>query len=231
MKQGHEIACLVTVVSGSRESYMYHVPAIGMTELMAEAIGVPRFVIHTEGEKEKELEPLRRALATMAVKRKGTDGKTSGQDPGRWTPGDAGDGTWIEGIVSGAVESEYQRSRLAGICEELGIECLTPLWHTQTEDFLTELVGSGYEIMISGVFAHGLDESLLGKIIDEGIIEKFRVLNRQYRVSMVGEGGEFETAVLAAPFYRKRVVVDEMERVWERDSGYVVVKRAHLEDK
>ncbi len=208
MVAGHEIVCLVTVISESRESYMYHVPAIGLTEMMAEAAGFPRMVVHTAGEKEKELAPLSAALRGMR-------------------DGDYG----IEGIVSGAIRSEYQRSRLAGICDELGLESLTPLWHTGTDDFLAELVSAGYEIMISGVFAHGLDESFLGRTIDVKIMERIRGLNEKYGVSMVGEGGEFETSVLDSPFYGKKIVVDELGIVWERDSGYVVVKGAHLEEK
>ena len=54
----------------------------------------------------------------------------------------------------------------------------------------------------------------------------------RFGVSVVGEGGEYETLVLDAPFFReKRIELVEVERVWEGQSGYLKIKKARLVDK
>ena len=35
----------------------------------------------------------------------------------------------IDGIVSGALRSDYQKSRIEQMCERLSIKSWTPLWH------------------------------------------------------------------------------------------------------
>jgi len=48
---------------------------------------------------------------------------------------------------------------------------------------------------------------------------------------LVGEGGEYETLVLDAPFFRKRIELTETQKVWEGASGYLLIKKATLVDK
>ncbi|MDI6691181.1 MAG: TIGR00289 family protein, partial [Candidatus Bathyarchaeota archaeon] len=52
-----------------------------------------------------------------------------------------------------------------------------------------------------------------------------------YGVSVVGEGGEYETLVLDAPFFKKRIRIVEAEKVWKNQSGYLLVTKAELENK
>jgi diphthamide synthase (EF-2-diphthine--ammonia ligase) len=48
---------------------------------------------------------------------------------------------------------------------------------------------------------------------------------------MAFEGGEAETLVLDGPVFNKRIEIVDSEVIWERDSGYFLIKEAHLEDK
>ena len=52
---GHELKCLITIISQNPESYMYHVPNIDLTRLQAEAMELPIIMHTTKGEKEKEV--------------------------------------------------------------------------------------------------------------------------------------------------------------------------------
>ena len=79
-----EVACLITVVSKNKESYMFHTPNIDITALQAEALGLPLVSVVTEGKKEEELVDLEKAIAEAQNKYQ------------------------IDGIVTGAVESVYQ---------------------------------------------------------------------------------------------------------------------------
>jgi len=45
------------------------------------------------------------------------------------------------------------------------------------------------------------------------------------------EGGEAETLVLDCPLFKKRIKIKEMDKVWDKDSGHVNIKKAVLVDK
>jgi diphthine-ammonia ligase len=203
----HEIACLVSVLSENRESYMFHTPNIELTKLQAEAIGLPLLRKTTKGVKEEELKDLKSAVSE-AVERFG-----------------------IDGIVTGAVKSVYQSSRIKRICDDLGLLCLNPLWHMDEGKLLEELIEKGFKVMISAVFAYPLDRSWLGRIIDRRAIEDLVKLREKYDISPAGEGGEIETTVLDAPFFRKALEVTDSEVHWHGDSGWLEVKRAVLREK
>ncbi len=53
---------------------------------------------------------------------------------------------------------------------------------------------------------------------------------------MCGEGGEYESLVLDAPLYKRKIVLDKVRVVTHSDSTicpvlYLVVEQFHLEDK
>jgi ABC transporter with metal-binding/Fe-S-binding domain ATP-binding protein len=195
-----DVTHLVTVFSESPESYMYHVPAVELTRLAAQAIGVPLVEVVTPPEPEKELIPLRETLARLGV----------------------------DGIVSGALASEYQRRRLDQICDDIGIKSFAPLWHKNPRDLLGEMVDEGFEIMIVGCSAEGLDERWLGRVLDKKALAELDRLHARYGIHVAGEGGEYESVVLGGPHMKKRIRV-EYEKEWRVHSGKIIVKRAWLE--
>jgi len=184
-KAGHEIVCLMTMHSENKESYMFHTPSISKTEKQAEVMGLPLIVDKTKGEKEEELDDLKR-LIKKAIDEFG-----------------------IEGITTGALHSEYQAVRIGKICDDLGLECINPLWHKDEIDYLNELIDADFKIMIIGVFAYPLDESWLGRIIDDKFIEEVAELKEKYKIHPAGEGGEFETFVLNCPLFSRELKVTD----------------------
>ncbi|HID73423.1 MAG TPA: diphthine--ammonia ligase [Thermoplasmata archaeon] len=200
LDEGHEIVRLVTVVSERMDSYMYQVAGIELAGYAARALGLPQTIVPVSGVPEEELLPLRDAL--------------SGLD--------------IDGVVSGAIRSEYQRSRIEHICAELGLESLTPLWHTGPER-IGEMADRGYEMVVVAVASMGLGTEWIGRRIDRVALDELLRLERVFGINPDGEGGEFETAVLDGPRFRRRVVIRRHRVVWERDSGYMVVEEAGLE--
>ncbi len=197
---GWDVAHIVSVFSRSQESYMYHVPAIELTRLAAESIGIPLAEVVTPPEPELELAPLKEALGRLD----------------------------IDGIVSGALASEYQRRRLDRICQDIGIKSFAPLWHKNQRDYVREMIDEGFEIMITGCYAGGLGESWLGRTLDDKALSELDRLHEKYGISVAGEGGEYESFVACGPHMSRRVRVD-YEKDWKRDSGKIIVKRAWLE--
>ena len=87
----NEVVCLMSMKSKNKESYMFHTPNIDLTELQAKSLGIPLVSRKTEGKKEDELIDLRRLIQKAQKEFK------------------------IEGVVTGAIESIYQTSRIQKI--------------------------------------------------------------------------------------------------------------------
>lgn len=205
--QKETVACLITVESKNVESFMFHTPNIDVTAMQAEALGLPLVKVETEGQKEAELEDLERAIS---------EAKT------RYS---------IKGVVTGAVESVYQASRVQRICSRLDLWQFNPLWKTNQKTLLETLIEKKFEVIISGVFAYPLDGKWLGKWINSEIIAKLVKLQREYGISPSGEGGEIETTVLDAPMFRQKIEVTDSEAKWSGSSGVYQIKQARLTPK
>ena len=199
-----EVSCLITVVSKNKESYMFHTPNIEVTELQAQAMGLPLVSVVSEGKKEEELIDLEVAIAKAKEKFQ------------------------IEGVVTGALESVYQASRVQRICNHLDVWCFNPLWKYDQQVLLKTLVAKNFEIIISGVFAYPLDERWLGARIDPLVIARLVQLQGQYGISPSGEGGEIETTVLDAPMFKQKIEIVSYTTEAKGNCGNFIIKQARL---
>jgi ABC transporter with metal-binding/Fe-S-binding domain ATP-binding protein len=205
---GHEVVCLINIVSENKASYMFHTPNVEYVKMQAEAIGLPLIQMKTKGKKEIELKDLEKAVKMMVSKYK------------------------IEGIVTGAIASVYQAQRVQKICNKLKIECFNPLWQRDQRELLEELLDKKFEIVIVGVFAYGLDEGWLGRVIDKKTIDDLILLSNKYRFNLAFEGGEGETFVLWAPFFKKRIeIVHARKEVQKDNTGVLEIEELKLVDK
>lgn len=207
-QQNYAIECLITIKSINPDSYMFHTPNIGLAQLQAEAMGVPLIEQITQGEKESELEDLKKAILQAK------------QEFG------------IEGVVTGALYSNYQRERIERICDELGLKVFSPLWHIDQEKEMRQLLTLGFRFIFSSVAAYGLNSKWVGRIITENDIDRLVKLNEKIGLNVAGEGGEFESFVVDAPMYKKKIEIREFE-VIELDeyTAKVAITDAVLVDK
>lgn len=202
-----EVACLISLMSKNPESYMFHTPNIHLTQFQARAIGLPHVRMDTEGEKEEELSDLERAIEEAHANHD------------------------VEGIVSGAIESVYQAERIQRICHDHDLFCFNPLWKKDQEQLLREVVSMGMKVIISGIFALPLDKTWLGREIENHTIDELKTIHERYGISLSGEGGEIETTVLDAPFFKKRIEILDSERKYERNSGTFLIREVKLVEK
>lgn len=205
IEEGWQLKYLLSVSSTNPHSYMFHVPNIHLTPLLSQAMEVPLLQAETPGEKEEELKDLKDAL--IKLKEKGVDA-----------------------IFTGAIDSQYQKSRIDQLCQEVGLESHAPLWHRDPEEYMKEIIELGFEVIITSVAAEGLDESWLGRKIDKDLLGELKKLNKKYGLHMAFEGGEAETLVLNGPIFKKKLHIMESKKVWNRDSGYLVIEDAILKD-
>lgn len=207
IEDGHEIVCFVCLVPENKESYMFHSVNTDLVRLMADAAGIPLIFKSTSGVKEEELNEMMEALSD-SVSLYGA-----------------------EGVCSGAIESEYQRSRVQNICGSLGLTAFSPLWKTEPVSLLTEMIDSGMEIRFAAVAADGLDASWLGRPLDKQALADLIKLHQTKYIHIAGEGGEFETAVLDASFFRKKINPVKTNSRWYGNRGFYDIHEAELVPK
>jgi predicted ATP pyrophosphatase (TIGR00289 family) len=134
----------------------------------------------------------------------------------------------IGGVVTGALRSVYQATRVQRACHDLGLWCFNPLWLRDEEEHLSEVVASGFRFLVSGVSAAPLGESWLGRVMDRQAAAELLALARRHRMNPAGEGGEYETLVLDAPFFRSRIEIVGACREFHGDHGIFRVTDARL---
>ena len=192
-----DVKCLIIMVSENPESYMFHTPNIKWAESQAKATGIPFIIQKTNGEKEKELKDLEKAIKLAKTKYK------------------------IQAVVTGAIESIYQASRVQSITNKLGLECFNPLWQKDQIELLKELVNKKFDVIIVGVFGEGL-EKLLGKKIDKLFIDEVKFLKERMKINPAGEGGEFESFVLNASYYKNSLKISKSNIIKDKQGGMIM---------
>jgi len=199
------------------DSYMYHRPATDIATLAAESLSIPLLEVtpqnfETSSESlnstargDAELEPLEAKLASLE------------------------ESLELGGVIAGAVESEYQTSRIQGLCDRLGLDLFAPLWQRDPLKLGEAMIDAGFEIQIIQVAAAGLDESWLGRTLDSTALEELCGLNESHGVHVLGEGGEFETLVTDGPHLRQPIRF-EADTEWDGMRGQLRITDAWLEN-
>ncbi len=206
MEEGHEIKYLVTLFPHRQDSWMFHHSCIELTKLQAESLGIKHIVQDTFGEKEEELKDLVNVLENIK------DG--------------------IDGVVTGAIASQYQKTRIDNICKGLGLLSIAPLWGMKAEDVLKEEI-ENMDVIVTSVSTAGMDERWLGRKLDENAFNELMVLKENFGIHVAGEGGELDSLVIDAPQFKKRIEISDSEKIWDSKtgSGYLKVKDAKLVSK
>lgn len=197
---GWDVSHLVSVAPKGEDSMMFHWPNVHLTPLLAEAMGREHVLAEVSGQPEREVEELGQVLRPLGV----------------------------DGIVSGAVASEYQRTRLERMGHALGLKTFTPLWHKEPLGLLRSLRAAGFRAIVVGCFAEGLGPAWLGRELDEPASEQLAVLQRARGIHPGGEGGEYESLVLEGPGWKGRLELVRADKEWHRDRGVLRVREARL---
>ena len=143
-KQGHEIKCLLSVFPKSDESHLLHYPNIELTKLQSESMNIPQLTITSNSDQtDDELILLESLLQTAKEKYQ------------------------IEGLVHGGIKSKFQKDKFEIICSKLNLVVIAPLWGTDPEEYMNELIDSNFDFILTTVSSDGLDDSWLGKIISK----------------------------------------------------------------
>lgn len=201
----HEVKFLLSFISNP-ESYMFHYPNIELVKFSAEALEIPIIIKKTNYGKEEEIKNLEDALKEL---------KEFG----------------IEGIAVGVVSSNYQYNNLKNICKKINLNVYAPFWNANHEYLIREMINLNFKIIIVGVYADGLDEKYLGKILDENTLNELKILEKKFKINIGGEGGEYETFVLDCPLFKKEILIKDAEKVWKNGRGEFLIKKIEFKEK
>ncbi|MCI4363224.1 MAG: diphthine--ammonia ligase [Thermoplasmata archaeon] len=188
--QGMRVSELLTVRPSDPESMLFHTPHLDLVPLQARAWRKAHREVRVRGRGEAdEMDALAAALG-------------GGKGP----------------VVAGAIASSYQWSRLLRLCDQVGRRLFVPLWSKSASRVVREEIDAGLDIRLVHLAAEPLSPDLAGRRLDIPLLEELERRSRAIRaLHVAGEGGEFETCVVDAPFFEERIVWDAEDRV--RDGG------------
>jgi ABC transporter with metal-binding/Fe-S-binding domain ATP-binding protein len=201
--QGHEVPYLVSIVPSDRHSWVFHTPNLHLVPTLAQTMGKELISEVSDGSEEGDLEALRRSLTRIEV----------------------------DGVITGALASDYQWDRINGVCNDLRIPVYSPLWRKDQRMLMKDMVASGLRAIMVVISAEGLKSDWLGRRIDTGSLGELDHLARRYGFNVSGEGGEFETLVIDSPLFDHTLSIKESEIELTRDGGRLTVGKIDLERK
>lgn len=167
-------------------SMMFHHPNVEFTEFQAKAMGLPHLFLKAKDNEWHKI--LEKKFKELGV----------------------------NGIVSGAIASEFQKRNIDSIGHSLGIPTYSPLWHRE-EAIMSEL--NHFEIFVTAVSAEGLDKKFLGKHFS--LITKANIPN----IHPLLEGGEGETFVTNGPIFNYKLDILEWVIDFDGIRGIAKIKK------
>jgi diphthine-ammonia ligase len=202
--QGFEVDELLTIAPSDPDSFLFHTPNLGLVRWIAEAWGKSHRTVEVPGTGEEvETAALRSAL-------------TGSSEP----------------VVAGAIASAYQWSRLHRLTESLGRPLYTPLWGKDAARVVREEISAGLDIRLVQVAAEPLGPELVGRPLDLACLAELERLSAQVRpIQVAGEGGEYETLVVDAPFFRSRLELEGAVSERRGSATRLTIRGAHLVPK
>ena len=202
--QGWPVGELLVLRPSDPDSMLFHTPNLDLVQLQGQAWGKRVRFVKLEGTGEgAESDALTKALATGS------------------------------GVVSaGAIASSYQWGRLHRICFALNRRLFTPLWGKDAGAVVRQEIAAGLDIRLVRLAAEPLGAELAGRRLDlECLLELERRSAQTRPIHVAGEGGEYETLVVDAPFFAQRIEFDETEVVTQGSAITLNVRSAHLVPK
>ena len=146
---------LVTLCVSGDDSMMFQMDGVCVAGLQSASCGIPWLPIATRGSPEEEVNDLKRGLEGRTDPKADFDGFW----PEKWEKSEIilHDGELeIDALVTGALRSDYQRTRLDRMCSSLGIRSFSPLWHHGPHEHIRRFPSQGFEVRLSSISADGL---------------------------------------------------------------------------
>ena len=108
----------------------------------------------------------------------------------------------VEAGVFGDIYLKEHRVWIERVCAEMQIEAIFPLWGEDTEDLLKEFIAEGFKTLVVAIRNDILDNSWLGRIIDNKFLSEIKKLDG---IDPCAENGEYHSFVFDGPLFSKAI--------------------------
>ncbi|MEK6744484.1 MAG: diphthine--ammonia ligase [Nitrospirota bacterium] len=132
-----------------------------------------------------------------------------------------GRGLDIAGMIFGDIYLDEHLAWVEGICGDLGIEAVEPLWGLNTSELIREFVNAGFRSVIIAGKADCIDREWIGRMVDTAFIE---YLAKRPEVDPCGERGEYHTLVVGGPLFNGSIDIKGSEVVERNGYRFLDVK-------
>ncbi|SEN70761.1 MJ0570-related uncharacterized domain-containing protein [Mesobacillus persicus] len=182
-RQGIEVACLVTTVPAEIGRTFGHGEKMEMIKLQGEALGIPVHFIRCSFEGYTD------SFVKDLIELKGQ--------------------LKITGVAFGDLYFDPHREWGEKVAEAVGIDAIYPLWMEEKDALngLKTFVDSGYKSTVIRVREDVLDESWLGRDLDDSFLRDIKL----EKVCPMGEAGEYHTFVYDGPLFKQRIILEQPE--------------------
>ena len=204
-KQGHVVTCLLSIHPKSQESHLLHYPNLKWTALQSQSMGIPQLMINSNSDDTgEELDSLKTILTS------------------------AKNNYSIEGVIHGGIKSNFQKNKFENVCSDLGLMAISPLWDSEPDQYMKDLLDANFKFILTSVTSDGLDDSWLGRILSYDDLNELKLLAKRFHFNLNFEGGEAESFVVNCPLFSYPVEIIMGEKFWDGYRGRFEILEARL---
>ncbi|HEY9179555.1 MAG TPA: diphthine--ammonia ligase [Candidatus Baltobacteraceae bacterium] len=189
----YDVVALLSTYNEHFQRVSMHGVRLELSERQADAIGLPLDKVFVSQRSSNEEYALKMAERMLFYKEQG-----------------------VTTVAFGDIFLEDLRKWREENLAQLGMRAIFPLWKNDTRELIREFIGLGFKSRICCINDAYLDESAVGRDIDQDFIESLPA-----DVDPCGENGEFHSFAYAGPIFRAPLNIECGERV------YRPVERTH----
>ncbi len=206
IQKGYEISILLNFISEEYKRCCFHGVSNELMNIQAEAMQIPIVQKSVPDDMEEYETQFKLAVNELKEKRK------------------------IQGMIFGDVYLEEHKSWVDRVCNDLEIIPIEPLWNLPAEKVVKEFIDIGFKAIVISAKADLFEEDFLGREINYDLISEIKKRN----ICCCGENGEFHTFVYDGPIFKKKIIINETEKIlkegfWKH--WFLDIKKYKLEQK
>ena len=205
IQQGYEISVLLNFISEQYKRCCFHGISNELVNLQSEAMQIP--IVQKSVPDDMKGYETQFKLAINELKKRE-----------------------IQGMVFGDIYLGEHKSWVDRVCNDMDIISIEPLWNLPAEKVIKEFIDTGFKAIVISAKADIFEEDFLGKEINYDLINEIKKKN----ICCCGENGEFHTFVYDGPIFKKKIIINETEKIlregfWKH--WFLDIKKYKIEQK
>ncbi len=211
MEKGWSIKYLISIKPTRKDCYLFHYATVEHTKELAKAMDIPHIYAKCSVANPKEEAEIVRKIVEKQQKIKSMT---------------------VDAVVLGGTGlQETQLRSIQNALMPMHIEVFASHAGEEHDIVMEEMLNRGYEIMITQIASDGLNRWIGQKLTKENF-RQFRIDSMKYGFHVGGEGGYYDTLVIDAPIFSKRIDVSQIKMIMEDEfCGHVELNKYRIVNK